>query len=141
MRRYAIDASVAAAWYFPEDHTGAAEGLLEIAKIELMAPDLLQVEMTALLQERIRREEIDPATAELVLEALRKAPIQLKPASDLSGYALSLMLREGLDLQEAFYLALAVQSNCPLVTADRRLFDHLRSGPLARHVVWIADLA
>lgn len=141
MRRYAIDASVAAAWYFPEDHTGTAEGLLEVAKIELMAPDLLHVEMAALLRERIRRDEIDLATAELVLEALRKAPIELKPAADLSGYALTLMLRDGLSLEEAFYLALAVQSGRPLVTADRRLFDQLRGGPHARHVVWIADLA
>ncbi len=141
MRRYTIDASIAASWYFPEDHTEAAEGLLEIAKIELIAPDLLQVEMTALLRERIRREEIDPATAELILEALRKAPIELKPAAQVAGHALSLMLREGLGLQDAFHLALAMQTNCPLVTADRRLVDRLSGGPLGRHVVWIADLA
>lgn len=140
MRRYVVDASVAAQWYFPEEHTEIAESLLEIAKIELVAPDLLQVEIAALLHERIRRGEIDPGTAERILEALGKAPVDLKPAADLAKHALTLMLREGLGLYDAFYVALAMQAGCPLVTADPRLVDLLQDGPLARHVVWIGDL-
>jgi predicted nucleic acid-binding protein len=140
MRRYVVDASVAAQWYFPEEHTETAESLLEIAKIELVAPDLLQVEMAALLHERVRRGEIDPGTAERILEALGKAPVDLKPAADLDKHALTLMLREGLGLHDAFYVALAMQAGCPLVTADPRLVDLLHGGPLARHVVWIGAL-
>lgn len=140
MRRYVVDASVAAQWYFPEEQTDIAESFLEIAKIELLAPDLLQVEMTALLRERVRRGEIDPSTAERILEALCKAPIEVKPASDLAQHALTLVLREGLGLHDAFYLALAMQAGCPLVTADPRLVDLLRHSQLARHVVWIGDL-
>ena len=41
MRRYVVDASVAARWYFPEEHTEAAESLLETAKIELVAPEVI----------------------------------------------------------------------------------------------------
>lgn len=140
MRRYVVDASVAAQWYFPEEHTDTAESLLEIAKIELVAPDLLPVEIAVLLHERVRRGEIDPGTAERILEALGKAPVDLKPAGDLARQALTLMLREGLGLHDAFYLALAIQAGCPLVTADPRLVDLLGGGPLARHVVWIGDL-
>ena len=141
MRRYVVDASVAALWYFPEDHTEVAESLLEIAKIELVAPDLLHVEMAFLVRERVRREEIDPATAERILEALRKAPIDLRSTSDLAQQALSLSLREGIGLHDAFYLTLAMQAGCPVVTADARLLDLLRSGPFAQHVLWIGDLA
>jgi predicted nucleic acid-binding protein len=140
MRRYVVDASVAAQWYFPEEHTETAESLLEIAKIELVAPDLLPVEIAALLHERVRRGEIDPGTAERILEALGKAPVDLRPAGDLARPALTLMLREGVGLHDAFYLALAMQAGCPLVTADPRLPDLLRGGPLDRHVVWIGDL-
>jgi predicted nucleic acid-binding protein len=140
MRRYVVDASVAAQWYFPEEHSETAESLLEIAKIELLAPDLLQVEITALLCERVRRGEIDPSIAERILEALCKAPVEVKPASGLAQHALTLVLREGLGLHDAFYLALAMQAGCPLVTADPRLIELLRHGPLARHVVWIDDL-
>jgi predicted nucleic acid-binding protein len=141
MRRDVVDASVAAEWYFPEKHTEIAESLLEIAKIELVAPDLLPVEITALLHERVRRGEIDPGTAERILEALGKAPVDLKPAAGLAKQALTLMLREGLGLHDAFYLALAMQAGCPLVTADPRLPDLLRGGPLAQHVVWIGNIA
>lgn len=140
MRRYVVDASVAAQWYFPEEHTDIAESLLETAKIELLAPDLLQVEITALLRERVRRGEIDPGTAERILEALCKAPVEVKPTSDLARNALTLVLREGLGLHDAFYLALAMQAGCPLVTADPRLVELVRLGSLARHVVWIGDL-
>jgi predicted nucleic acid-binding protein len=141
MRRYVVDASVAAQWYFPEEHTELAESLLEIAKIELVAPDLLHVEMATLLRERARRGEIDAGTAERVLEALSKAPVELKSSAELSRQALSLALREGVGLEDAFYLALAMQAGCPVVTADPRFLDLLRGGPFAQHVVWIANLA
>lgn len=140
MRRYVVDASVAAQWYFPEEHTEVAESLLEIAKIELVAPDLLHLEMAVLVRERVRRGEIDLGTAERVLEALRKAPVDLKSSSDLAQQAVSLSLREGIGLYDAFYLTLAIQAGCPVVTADPRLRDLLRGGPFAQHVLWIGDL-
>jgi predicted nucleic acid-binding protein len=140
MRRYVVDASVAAQWYFPEEHTEVAESLLEIAKIELVAPDLLHVEMAALVRERVRRGEIEPGTAERILEALRKAPVDLTSSSDLAQHALALMLREGIGLFDSFYLTLALQAGCPVVTADLRFLDLLRDGPLARHLLWIGDL-
>jgi predicted nucleic acid-binding protein len=135
-----VDASVAAQWYFPEEHTDVAESLLEIAKIELLAPDLLHVEMAALARERVRRGEIEAGTAERILEALRKAPIDLKSTADLAQHALALTLGERIGLSDAFYLTLAMQAGCPMVTADRRLLDLLQNGPFAQHVLWIGDL-
>lgn len=141
MRRYVVDASVAAQWYFPEEHTELAESLLQVAKLELIAPDLLHVEMVALVRERVRRQEIDDSTAERILAALQKVPLDLKSASDLAPDALSLSLREGIGLFEAFYLALAIQAGCPVLTADTHLRDSLRDGSLGQHVLWIGDLA
>ncbi|MFL6202661.1 MAG: type II toxin-antitoxin system VapC family toxin [Thermoanaerobaculia bacterium] len=141
MRRYVVDASVAAQWYFPEEHTEIAESLLETAKIELLAPDLLHVEMAVLVRERVRRGEIDPGTAERVMEALRKAPVDVKSSSDLAQQAVSLSLREGIGLHDAFYLTLGMQAGCPVVTADPRLVELLRNTPFARHVLWIGELS
>lgn len=141
MKRFVVDASIAAQWYFPEEHTELAESLLQADKIELVAPDLLHVEMAALVRERVRREEIDESTAERILAALHKVPLDLKPASDLAQDALSLTLRERIGLYDAFYLALAIQAGCPILTADARLRDNLRDGPLGQHVLWIGDLA
>lgn len=139
MRRYVVDASVAALWYFPEEHTETAEALLEVAKIELLAPDILHLEMAGLARERVRRGEIDPGTAEKVLEALRKAPVEVKGSADLAQQAVSLSLREGLGLHDAFYLTLAMQAGCPIVTADPRLNELLRSSRFAQHVLWVGD--
>ena len=141
MRRYVVDASVAALWYFPEEDTEVADSLLEVAKIELLAPDILHLEMAVLVRERVRRGEIDPGTAERVLEALRKAPVELKSSADLAQQALSLSLREGLGLYDAFYLTLAMQAGCPIVTADPRLHELLRGSPFAQHVLWVGDFA
>lgn len=141
MRRYVVDASVAAQWYFPEEHTEIAESLLETAKIELLAPDLLHVEMAVLVRERVRRGEIDLGTAERVMEALRKAPVDVKSSSDLAQQAVSLSLREGIGLHDAFYLTLGMQAGCPVVTADPRLVELLRNTPFARHVSWIGELS
>lgn len=144
MRRYVVDASVAALWYFPEEHTEIAESLLEVAKTELLAPDILHLEMAVLVRERVRRGEIDPGTAERVLEALRKAPVDVKSSADLAQQAVSLSLRlsmrDGLGLHDAFYLTLAMQAGCPVVTADPRLHELLRSSPFHQHVLWVADL-
>jgi len=140
MRRYVVDASVAAQWYFPEEHTEIAESLLETAKIELLAPDLLHVEMAVLVRERVRRGEIDLGTGERVLEALRKAPVDVKSSSDLAQQALSLSLREGIGLYDAFYLTLGMQAGCPVVTADPRLMELLRNTPFSQHVLWVGDL-
>lgn len=140
MRRYVVDASVAAQWYFPEEQTEVAEALLETAKIELLAPDLLHVEMAVLVRERVRRGEIDTGTAERVLEALRKAPVDVKSSSDLAQQAVSLSLREGIGLYDAFYLTLGMQAGCPVVTADPRLMELLRNTPFDQHVLWVGDL-
>ena len=141
MRRLVVDASVAALWYFPEEHTARAESLLQVAKLELLTPGLLHVEMAALVRERVRRGEIDGLLAERVLIALRKAPLDVRPTSELAQDALGLMLRDGLSLHDSFYLALAVQAGCPVVTADSRFLDEVRGGPHEASVLWIGDLA
>jgi len=141
VRRLVVDASVAALWYFPEEHTARAESLLQVAKLELLTPGLLHVEMAALVRERVRRGEIDGLLAERVLIALRKAPLDVRPTSELAQDALGLMLRDGLSLHDSFYLALAVQAGCPVVTADSRFLDEVRGGPHEASVLWIGDLA
>lgn len=138
MRRYVVDASVVAQWYFPEEHTKVAESLLQAANTELLAPDLLHVEIASLLRDRVQLREIDADVAERILEALRKAPLEIKPSAELASNALALVLRDQIPLPDAFYLALAHQLGCPLLTADPQL--RKLPGRLASQVAWIGDL-
>jgi predicted nucleic acid-binding protein len=139
MMRHVVDASVVASWYFEEPLTAKAETLLE-GPGELLAPDLLHLEIARLLFDRVARVEIGEATADRILAELRVVPFALTPALDLAPAALSLALRTNLPVTEGFYLALAIHAGCPFVTADRHLYDLLSSGPLAQHAVWVGDL-
>ncbi len=140
IRHYVVDASVAAKWYFQEEHSDRADALLEQSN-EILAPDVLLVEVATLAWKRVRRGEINEATADRIVAELRKVPFNLRPTAELVSAALPLALQNSLTLFDGFYIALAVQSGCPWITADRRLYDSLRNGPLAEHVLWIGDFA
>lgn len=140
MRRCVIDAGVAAQWYFSERLTAHADALLA-GSCELLAPDLLYFEIAGLLARRVRLGEIDENGARAVLAELRQVPFEWTPLSALVPAALALALEADLPLADAVYLTLAMQADCPLVTADRKLYDAVRAGRFARHVVWLGDLA
>jgi predicted nucleic acid-binding protein len=139
VKRYIVDASVAARWYFPEPLAEHADALLE-QRSEILAPDILPVELAQLVWKRARRGEIDETMAHRIVTELRRVPLELKPGSDLISAALPLALHHGFTLTDAFYVALAVQCGCPFVTADRWLYDVLRAGSLADHALWLGDL-
>jgi predicted nucleic acid-binding protein len=140
MRRCVIDATVAAQWYFPERLTAHADALLA-GSCDLLAPDLLYLEIAGLLARRVRLGEIDEHGARAVLAELRQVPFEWTPVSALVPAALTLALEADLTLSDGVYLTLAMQADCPLVTADRQLYDGARAGRLARHLVWLGDLA
>jgi predicted nucleic acid-binding protein len=139
LKRYVVDASVAAKWYFQEEHSERADALLE-QDCEILAPGLLAVEIATLVWKRARRGEITEAVADRIVAALRQVPLEIRPTAELVTAGLPLALHGGLTLYDAFYTALAVKSGCPLVTADRKLYEVLRGGHLADHVLWIGDL-
>lgn len=138
-RRYVVDAGVAAKWYFPEPLSDRADLLLE-RRTEILAPDILLVEIAQLAWKRARRGEIGETVADRIVAELRKVPFELKPTAELVTAALPFALHRGFTLTDAFYIALAVQAGCPVITADRRLHDALHAGDLAAHVLWLGDL-
>jgi predicted nucleic acid-binding protein len=140
LKRYVVDASVAAKWYFQEEHSDRADALLE-QDGEILAPGLLPIEIATLVWKRARRGEISESIADRIVAALRQVPLEIRPTAELLTAALPLALHRGLTLHDAFYAALAIKSGCPLVTADRKLYDILRSGPLADHALWIGDFS
>jgi predicted nucleic acid-binding protein len=140
MQRCVIDASVAALWYFPEPLTPHADALLA-GSCELLAPDTLHQEMATLVLRRVRLGEIDEEAARAVLTELRQVPFEWAPVSSLVPVALDLALRADLALADSVYLALALKSGCPHVTADRPLYDAARAAAHTRTILWLGDLA
>jgi predicted nucleic acid-binding protein len=129
---FVLDCSVAAKWVLPEPDRGPALLLLErygSGEILLIAPDLLLSEFASLLAKRNRRKQISAAQAYRAFQLMTKCAPRLFDMRPRLSRALDLSLRHQMSLWDCVYVALAIEHQCPLLTADRRL---VRAGG-ARH--------
>jgi len=123
-----VDCSVAAKWVLHE--TGHAEALHllqeeKAGRVTLIAPDLLLTEFASLIAKRVRRKQMLSTEASDAFRLLEEYATLLFETRLLLGAALQLALDRHASLWDCIYLALAIAHDCPLITADRRLF---RSG-------------
>jgi len=127
-----VDCSVAAKWVLSEPGRELALQLLEqheTGEVSLIAPDLLLTEFASLLAKRNRRKQISADHAIQALSLMGRYSPKLFDTHSRLRHALELSLHYQLSLWDCVYLALAVEHNCPLITADERLFR----GAVARH--------
>ena len=139
MSAFVVDASVAVKWLLPEPNDAQALRLLH--GHDLLAPDLVFVEVASALAKRVRRQEATVAETMRAMEYLGAVHIQVQPAQPLLPLALELASRFGRTVYDSVYLAVAMIRHCPLVTADRRLYKALAASALREHLLWIAELA
>jgi len=137
--RYVVDASVAVKWLLPEVHTEAARRALG-GKHELLAPDLIWAEVGNALWKRWRNGQIESETARILLNVFRRAPLHISESKALMGSAWDVAEQYDRSFYDSLYLALAASVECPLVTADLTLYNRLKSGPFAEHMVWVENL-
>ena len=136
--RLVVDANVAIKWLLPEEHSEAACSLLDRG-LELRAPDLLWAESGNILWKKWRRKELTSEDVVELLPALRRFPIRILPSETLCDLAWGIAHRFDRSFYDSLYLALAVSGSCPLVTADLRLYNALRTVP-DFDLVWIGDV-
>lgn len=135
-----IDASVALKWLVVEPDAFQAAPLL--LRPDLAAPDFIELEIVSSLARLARRGAL---TRELVENAWKDIPgLPFKRVDWQNGVALALSL--SLDLGAAFYdclyLALALQHDDRVVTADARFVRSVQSRPaLNGRAVLLADLS
>jgi predicted nucleic acid-binding protein len=134
-----IDASVAAKWLFPEEHSVEAVGLLQQALQEaepIMAPSLLQIEVANIIRQQMRRGIVDLDSARALLAAFLQVPIAILAPRDLHDRALVVSNELNLPATyDAYYIALAEQYSAILWTADQRLLRSLRgTRPFVRDI-------
>ena len=134
-----VDASVAVKWFLPEPHGEAALHLLR-EDHRLVAPDLLFPEVGNALWKRVRRREAKVREAAAALDALVAIPLEVYPSQPMMPAAFEIACTMGRTVYDSVYLALAVLKECPLVTADRKLYDALGAGRLARRLLWITEV-
>ena len=119
MSRIVIDASVAIKWVVEED--GSSDALDLLKKHRMASPDLLVAECANVLWKKVKRAELTGKEATVAASLLQRADIEVLPTRNLMDRALELAIAIDHAAYDCVYLALAIENNWPLVTADDRL--------------------
>jgi predicted nucleic acid-binding protein len=61
------------------------------------------------------------------------------PTDVLLNEAFEIALATRRTVYDCLYIALAVELDCPVVTADEKLYNATRGGPFAARVHWVGD--
>ena len=138
MSVYVVDASVAAKWFFEEDHTETAASVLD-SRHQLHVPDFFRLELDSVICKRIRRGEITDLEGQRIRDALKVFPLQYHSVDLFEDAAFELAVRTRRSLYDCLYLALALLLDARLITADRRFYEALQTSPFSEHLCWIAD--
>jgi predicted nucleic acid-binding protein len=135
---FVLDCSVASKWVLPEPDRAPAFGWFEryaSGEVLLIAPDLLLAEFASLIAKRNRRKEISAEQARAAFRLMVKCAPRLFDMRPRLPRALDLSLQHQLSLWDCVYLALALEHDCPVLTADRRLFRAGKAGHLSVRLV------
>jgi predicted nucleic acid-binding protein len=128
--KYVLDSSVAFKWLVPEIDTDKAIRLRDDFNqgvVELIAPDLLPVEVTHALTRAERQGRVTPAQGAILLKDLLKnlPPLHAYMPLLSRAYEISSSMRIG--AYDCLYLALAEREKCDFVTADTKLINTHRA--------------
>lgn len=139
MSLYVVDASFAIKWLLPEKDTDKALSLLENLQ-RFFIPDLFLIESDSIISKKVRRRELKVSDATGLREKVRKFPYILIPYKDISKFALELSSTMAISHYDACYLAVAIEYEGVLFTADVRMADGLDKTPFSDYVQCITDL-
>jgi predicted nucleic acid-binding protein len=139
---FVVDASVAVKWLIAEPLSENAARLLD-DDFSLAAPDLIYVESANALWAAERRGDMSDTGVREALEIL--ADVRLAVLTSMKRLTpAALRLARDLDhpVYDCVYLALALQEQRPVITADRRFLNAVRSHSyLSDHVVALESLS
>ena len=123
-----IDASVAAKWILPQEHSANANALRN--EQDLIAPSLIAAEIGSAIWKAVRRGTVLHAEAAASLSAALSPFEALIAAEALCVRALALAIDLRHPVYDCFYLALAERESVPVVTADEAMIAAARKAKI-----------
>nr|WP_172682329.1 type II toxin-antitoxin system VapC family toxin [Sinorhizobium meliloti]AJT61549.1 DNA-binding protein [Sinorhizobium meliloti] len=120
MSVFVLDASTAAAWLLPEEHSEIAEQMIASISGQCPVPGLFWHEARSILVTAERRQRIAAGQALTAMTRLRRLPLEDAGAGQ-DGSVIELATVQGLSAYDAAYLELAIARSLPLATLDRKL--------------------
>jgi predicted nucleic acid-binding protein len=124
---FVIDASVAAKWFLPNrDETLVEEAAQLLAcyakgQARFVVPDLFWAEFGNILWKAVRRGRCTQKAAETGITAMRDRDLPTVPSGTLLEAAFAIATAFDRTVYDSLYLALAVDCQAQLVTADEKL--------------------
>ena len=116
-----LDCSLTAAWFFKDEHSPAADGVLEqVAALGAVAPVLWWAELRNVFVIGERNGRLTAADTTAALTEVEALGIRLDHSPD-SASTLRLARTHGLTVYDALYLELAIREGRSLATLDRKL--------------------
>ena len=126
-----VDASVAVKWFLPEDGEALVSQALELLdaydkdEVRFVVPDLFYVETASAIWKEVRAGRVLRAFANQVLVLLTQRKFPTVPSLKLLDKAFQIATDRGRNVYDCLYVALAVQADAQLITADERLANSL----------------
>ena len=131
MTPFVLDASVAVKWFLsPNDEELTAEALALLRKFSqrealFIIPDLFWAEVASAFWKAIRLGRFDKTSAQNAFSYLENCNLPVYSTALLLQNAFEIALAHDRSVYDSLYVALAVQSHAPLITADERLANSL----------------
>ena len=131
MKAWVLDASIAAKWFLPPAQETLMDEALALrddyakGRVRFVAPDLFWPECGNVLWKAVRLGRIAPDAAEAAVTLLEDANITAIPTKSLLKDSFAMAVTLGRSVYDCTYVAVAVTTNIPLLTADERLANAL----------------
>lgn len=138
MSAFTLDVTVAVKWYFNEPLAEPALELLARGHT-LHVPDLIYAEFSNVLWKKVSHGLASATQADLLARTFAKIPFLAYSAAGLMADALAIAIEHQRTMYDSLYVALARQTDAPLITADERLVNSLANTPLASNLVWLGS--
>lgn len=135
MKRFVLDCSVTAAWFFEDEfnkYTRSVRDLLLDEGTVALVPAIWSAEISNVLFQSERRQRITTEKVNQALQMLSKLPIETDYLSvNNMGHVLRLCRDYTLTSYDALYLELALRTNAPLATLDKKLKTSAKAAGIA----------
>lgn len=139
MNKAVVDASVIAKWSFPEEFSKTALRLLNSDR-ELWVPDFIWAEIGNIVWKKWLRNEIGADDGSGILLGFRRFPLSVFPSERLLEVAWEIARDFRRSVYDSLYLALALHQKCPMVTADRRLYNAVGGASSRLPILWVEEI-
>jgi predicted nucleic acid-binding protein len=123
-----------------ENLTAEALKILDDDSAAFHVPDLFYSEVGNILWKKVRRGEISVEQCRAISRLVSQAPLEPHASAPMLEAAVEIALKTGRSVYDSMYITLAVRLNCPFVTADEKLCNSLKQGPLRQHIRWIGEI-